>query len=245
MGDVQVSTTADVTLPNGPIKALADELAEVELPQSVPEAQSLLESAAGLLVQPVSASFRVRAAVGVSDRVEIAVGSSLNAVRGQIRWQLFATDVGFYTSVGIGASRSLYAPPLDGFTDAFELRDWRRRELDFPVQLGFSHDLFHLWLGPKLVRTHYLSTVRACISDNAGVCEGTLEAAVSGTAWYAGGQLGLALGWKRFWIAAEITYATLHVRGRVLVQGEGLEDQAALTKGGRVLTPAAGFLLRI
>jgi hypothetical protein len=203
----------------------------------------LVRAGTAVVVQPPSVGGSVSAAVGLSRRFALSLRASGNAARGALRWQFLRVAPGFYGSLGVGVSTYFYGFPVQQFVPDLSLDDFSRVELDVPLSFGVSGKLGHLWFGPKLVFSSYDARITACVDGTAGSCAREATLGVGGTAFYVAGQLGAAIGWKRVWLAAELTVAYVSASADVALSMSGRSAQHRVSSDGIVLQPAIGLLV--
>lgn len=244
-GHVQVSSGLDVSLPSGDLRDALEAARGMGLgggALSAQDANTLVRAGTAVVVQPPSVGGSVSAAVGVSRRFALSLRASGNAARAAIRWQFLRAAPGFYGALGVGMSTYFYGFPVQQFVPDLELDRFSRIELDVPLSFGWSGKVGHVWFGPKLVFSSYDARITACIDRAAAGCAHEATVGVDGTAFYFAGQFGAAIGWKRFWIAAELTVAYVNVGADVELSTGGRTMQQRVATDGIVLQPAVGFL---
>jgi hypothetical protein len=220
--------------------------AGVDLAQKVKDGGTLSEEERGkaydaalalLLSFPVSAAWNVQGAYGFAPDFEVALRWAGTAWRASGRWQfLDAGQAGIDGSVGLGLGLYTLGIPLADQLPIAKISDFRRFEVDAPILFGWSGDLGHFWFGPRLMLARYGSNVEI---DLGGGLAGEL-AKLEGTAFYAGGQIGAALGWKYVWLAAELTVTWLSGGGRLDVVGNVRE----VPTSGLVVNPSFAVIAR-
>jgi len=73
-------------------------------------------------------------------------------------------------------------------------------------------------------------------------CGSTAAVSIGGTAAYVTGQFGLAVGYKQFWVAAELTVGRVGKSGNVdVVQGARVEE-GVFAHEGLVVSPSVGII---
>lgn len=243
-GHVQLSLATDATVPRRALGDSVQELADSKKPSNRVEATELLQQAASTLVQPPSANLRGQVAVGLSKRFELHAGASLSSAKGGIRWQFLRKRPGLYGVLGVAAHATFRAPPLERATDAVQLSRYRRADVEVPLSFGYSNRWIHLWGGPKLVWSGLRAGLQSC-AERGDDCVADVSARLTGAALYSAGQVGVALGYRRFWVALEFTAAHMLLDATVDVSAEGERERANVRRQGPVLAPAVGLLLWI
>lgn len=245
-GHVQVSTSTDLTLPSGRLFNMAKSLRQLPAETyelTLDEAASLAQGVAALLVQPPGLGGQVSVAYGVDRNVEVGAGTTINSVRGWGRWQFLRVRPGFYGAFGLGLSSYFFGFPLGRVTDIASVRGHFRRQVEVPLQFGLSGRSGHLWFGPKWVHADYGIHVAACLNQVNTGCKRRGAMKMRGTTSYLGGQLGAALGYRRWWIMAELTVARLYARAELDVEVDEVRKVARFQENGVNVVPALGLLL--
>lgn len=243
-GHLQVTTSASGTLPTGEPMTLMRDLQRVSRAEkiSLSSAEELALGTATLLVNAPGLTSTAALAVGVSRNYELSVRLSTSAVRFGVRHQIFRARPGIYGVVGLGVTQ--YFAPLDieSFSKRAQVHSFSRNEIDIPMHFGISGRVGHLWLGPKLVLAQYDADVSACLDTTGGVCRSQGRMRMRGTATYAGGQFGLAIGYRRFWVALEMSAMHLGARADLDVNVSGIRKSIPFTPDGWLFSPAIGVI---
>jgi hypothetical protein len=136
------------------------------------------------------------------DHLEVSVRYAGLAWRGGVRYQLLDHERGpFDLTVGLGVSRYAYEFPLSDQIPGLSLSDFSRWQFDAPILVGTSRDWFRVWAGPKLLFTTFSTELTLTLPND------TTLARFDGTTTFVGGQGGFALGWRRLFVAVELTLA--------------------------------------
>jgi hypothetical protein len=245
-GHLQLTTGVDIVTTSGELADAIEEgvqMMDNDGPLSKEEVRRAAIAGSAALVQPDSVGYQVSAAFGVSRHFEIGVRSSLNAVRGHVRWQFLRVAPGFYGSLGIGASAYLYGLPLQTLTDGeIENRSFGRRELDVPLTLGWSGRVAHFWFGPKLIVADYDAQFSACIAEGSRGCATEATATLDGTAIYYAAQAGIAVGYRQIWLAAELTVAHVDASADLNVRSGSRSENLPFEKSALALAPTIGLI---
>ncbi len=240
-GHVQLGTSVEVSLPHGEVRDALDRARGVSGELTSAEVDVLADAATAALVHSPGLGLQISAAYGVSRRVELDARASMTAVRGGMRFQLVRARPGIYVALGVGVTHQFVGLPIQQFTSAAEVRSFSREELDVPLTAGFSSRAFHLWLGPKLVVARYAASVSACLDRQDGRCAMPATMTLDGTAAYLAGQIGIAIGWKSVWLAAELTVARLGVDATMQIDTATMHQAHTFGGGGLVLAPTVGL----
>ena len=190
--------------------------------------------------QPPSIDGQLALSYGVTDAFEIGVRvGPVNAGGGfRIRWLETKND--FYGSFGFRTLISFNDFPVERFTNEVQLDRYRRFDFAFPLLLGYSSRVMHLWAGPQFMIARFDAELDVCLDSEA--CLQEVEIRTDGRITYITGQMGIALGRKPFWIAAEMNISRIHVYADL---GLSMEDTSVLARRlatGRVYTPSLGFI---
>ncbi len=243
-GHVQITTSASGTLPTGEPMSLLRDLQRVSKSEklNLDSAEELALGTASLLVNAPGMTSTASISVGLNRQYEISARVSTSAARFGMRHQLFRARPGVYGVVGLGLTQ--YFAPLDieTFSNRAQIHSFSRQEVDVPLHLGISGRVGHLWLGPKLVFARYDADVSACLDITGGVCRTHGRMNMRGTAMYSGGQFGIALGHRRFWIAAELSALHLGANADLNVNVSGIKSRVPFTPDGWLFSPAIGVI---
>ncbi len=235
-GTVPVGVAGDVV---DDLRAL-DDLGRQLDPQ---ETEEVAQIAATALVQPPSIDGQLALAYGVNKRLELDGRVGATSAGFGFRVQFLRKRPGIYGAIGMGANFGFNGFAADRFTDRASIGRFRRRELAFPLVLGFSNRYVHVWAGPKLLFSWFDIGVDVCIDRDASSCRGDTRISTSGQAHYFAGQFGIAVGRRRVWVATELTLARLRATGDLEGEpGSGVE-RTNFRRVGRVLTPALGLIV--
>ena len=247
-GHVQAVSSLSVTPPIGLAEDTWDalhELADNPEISTANEAQGLAELATMALVQPPSIDGRFALSVGLAKRLEIGARVSGTTAGGGFRIQWLRQRPGIYGAIGANVDYSFSSFPVERITDRVDVERFRRIDYSVPLTLGYSRKRFHFWAGPKLVISTFETNVGVCLgsSDDCGQ-QATLRA--RGRARYYAGNVGLAFGSERFWIALEMTIARARIEADLEMDMPRRDTaEADMLFEGRVVTPAIGLMLWI
>jgi hypothetical protein len=134
------------------------------------------------------------------NRFEIGLRYAGSAYRLGGRYQFLDHETGpFDFTVGLGVSRFSFEFPLSDQIPVLKLEDFSRWQFDIPILIGTSRDYFRVWAGPKLLFTTFETQLTLTLPSETSV------ARFDGQAVFVGGQGGLALGYKRLFLAIELT----------------------------------------
>jgi hypothetical protein len=132
--------------------------------------------------------------------VEVGVRYAGAAWRVGVRTQLLDHESGpFDLTVGLGVSRFSFSFPLSDQIPGLSLSDFSRWQLDVPLLVGTSRDWFRVWAGPKLLFTTFSTELTLTLPNE------TTLASFHGTGAFWGGQGGFAIGYRRLFVAFELT----------------------------------------
>lgn len=245
-GHLQVTTSVDYSDTSGPIREAIDgarALANTTGPLTREELGIAADATGAALVHAPSVGYQVSVAYGLSRRFEVGARSSMSAVRGWGRWQFLRVSPGFYGALGLGVSGYLYGFPVQRFVQEIRVDGFTRWDVDIPLQLGFSSQVFHIWGGPKLVLSSYDADIGVCMAARGEACSSQAEVTLSGTAAYVAAQLGAAIGYRQWWIAAELTVARVGTSGELAMSHGRTSDSQPFDHDGLVIAPAVGLMV--
>ncbi len=244
-GHLQITTSAEYVHTEGQIREAIGivENADFGGRMTAAEVTEIIDAATVALVQPPSVGGQLSAAYGLTQRFELGAKVSGSAIRGHLRFQWLRISPGIYGSLGFGVSGYLFGFPLHTVSeDAVKVDGFSRWDFDVPLHLGYSNRYFHIWGGPKLIFTTFNAGVTLCTDTRSATCGSTAAVSIGGTAAYVTGQFGLAVGYKRFWVAAELTVGRVGTSGNVdVVQGARTEE-GVFAHEGLVVSPSVGVI---
>lgn len=231
-GHVQAEAGFDVFVPTGTVKdaiEAAETLSAVaenrELTED--EEREVFEGAGALALNPPSATPHLGIGYSPLENFVIEGRYTIGALRLAGRYQfLHRAEHGLDLSAGLGVGRYVYEFPVSSAIPIIELEDFTRYQVDVPVQLGVSGDWYRVWGGPRLLATFYdteLALVYPTIPGAGANQPENLIATLDGTGFYAGGQAGVALGYKKVFLGFELTLAQFWTSATLDAFGRRLE----------------------
>lgn len=185
----------------------------------------LIDTSVALMLNAPSFGQDLQIGYGLFDRTEIDFRYALAALRLGARYQFLGpTDGhGFAGTIGLGVTHYAEAIPVPDFLEqVVDAHDFVRNELDVPLTFGYSSKIFHVWFGPKLVLSRFGSALSVCtrFDQDTRSCTRRASASVDGSAWFAAGQVGAAVGYKYVWFAVELTVARFSATADGTVTGD-------------------------
>lgn len=185
-------------------KSVVDKI-DSSQPVSDDEKLQLFDGGVKLLLNPpisLPSQHLVIAYVPVN-RLEASIRYAGGAWRLGARYQLLDHNTGpFDMTIGLGVARFTYEFPMGDVLKVLKLEDFSRWQLDVPLLIGTSRDWVRVWAGPKFLLTSFgtrLSFEIPYLTDPKNL------ATFDGTAYYFGGQGGIAFGYKYVFFAFELT----------------------------------------
>lgn len=215
-----------------------DEVAGVLEPREV---QLLADAVNAGSLSPPMVDPSVRLAYGVSRYFELGARVGGSHVGVSTRVQVLRIAPGIYGSLGFELTSSLSTLPINRFNDRVFLERYRRLDVGLPLMLGYSSARVHLWAGPKFVFSRVRTRGHLCVREN-DECADRVDFEGEGTLRNVAGQLGIALGKRRFWIALELTIARLRGSGSISGQRGTTAESYTYDPDGRVIQPAIGLI---
>lgn len=212
--------------------------------------ETVIKTALGMTLNPPSIGSEYQLGYGIAERFEVDVRYALSAWRIGGRYQAIVPEPGgrpLAATVGIGVSRYVFDLGVPSFLKpVVDVEDFERWDVDVPVLFGVSHDIFHVWGGPKFVGSYVDARVDVCtqVDTNNGDCLQHARAGLNGYALYAAGQAGVALGYKHAWVALELTTAFVNVDVGGRVAYDDTREKRRYNFNDVILYPVAGLLLR-
>jgi hypothetical protein len=184
---------------------LASRKAESGMGLTADEKWQVFDAGVNLVLESPSIGPHLGVSYTLIDRLELGVRYAGTAWRGGARYQILdKATAPFDLTVGAGVAHFSYEFPISDQIPILKIDDFARWQIDVPVLIGTSRDWFRVWAGPKFL----IPTIN----------EVTL-ASFDGHAVFFGGQGGLAIGYKRLFLAMELTLmsasGTAHVTAGV------------------------------
>jgi hypothetical protein len=194
--------------------------------------RQVFEAGVIAVASPPSASPHLAIAYTPLDRLELDLTYANGGWRVGARYQLLRHETApCDLTVGVGVARSTYEIPLSDFVPLLEIDDLTRWTLDVPILVGTSRSWYRVWAGPKLLWSHLDTALRLTV-PGADVELASFE----GHATYAGAQAGIALGYRRVFVAVELTLA--EAWGSADVSVTTLPELRPVSWSGFVVYPA-------
>lgn len=220
-------------------------------PLSDDDRDQIIATSLGLALNPPSFGSQYRVAYGIAPDFEVDVRYALSAWRIGARYQMikpgYPADLA--GSVGLGVSRYVFSFGVPSYLpeEIVKVDDFTRYDIDVPVLFGASHDVFHLWGGPKLVASFMSAGVDVCTEYDTTdrECTERTTASMDGRAFYLAGQGGAALGYKYVWLAVELTAAYVDVEARGKLKTGTIDENRTFHFNDVILYPVVGLIIRI
>jgi len=240
-GHFEATAALEIGIPTGAIvstidagRALSD--AAVHGGLTADQERRVFEAGINVLATPPSVGPHVALAYTVADRLEIGVRYAGDGWRAGTRYQILRRqEAPFDLTVGVGLARSVFSIPLADFIPILEVNDFTRWTVDVPILVGTSRSWFRVWAGPKLLWSHFGTALRLSIPHG-----DTEHASFEGTATYAGGQAGVAVGYRNLFLGVELTLAEAF--GSASVTATSLPAVRPVEFTGFVVYPAFGLM---
>jgi len=207
-GHVSAQAGIDIALPVSTFtrtidaaKTLANAGNERKLTED--EQLQLLDAGATVALSPPGAVTHLAITFTPLERLEVGIFKASAAWRLGVRRQVLEQDSdGVDLTVGLGAQRFAYEFPVGDVIPGIEIEDFVRWNFDLPITLGRHGDFFRVWAGPHFAATSYDTHLKV----NGGMVGQDL-AGIEGSGFYAAGTAGGALGYKKLFLAFELTIA--------------------------------------
>jgi hypothetical protein len=241
-GHVQAGAGLEIGVPVGAItdaidqgKLLADRAQSGE-PITDDERWQIFDAGVNLILNAPAVGPHLGLAYTLIHRLELSVRYAGTAWRLGGRFQLLdRLTAPFDMVVGLGVSRSSYKFPLADSIPVLKLDDFQRWQFDVPLLIGTSRDWVRVWVGPRFVLTSFDTRLTLVLPSE------TQVASFEGTAYYAGGQGGVALGYRKVFVGFELTIA--QAVGTAHLTSVGLQPPTHDTRvTGLVIYPSFGLM---
>ncbi len=172
------------------------------------------------------------ARVGLGWHSEGGIAYTGRALRGDVR-RSFDISPHLALSLGVGGSAALYGRENGEALPNVDLSRLHGWGADVPFLLGYQSDgdLYMVWVGTRAGWEHV--DISDVTSEPESVPLGTPPVSLSATRFWAGGLLGLAVGFRHVHVAIELDVSYASIQGdynqtHVLVDGLTLAPSAAL-----------------
>jgi hypothetical protein len=241
-GHVQVGAGLEIGIPVGAItdaieqgKQLADR-AQAGQALTDDERWQIFDAGVNLVLNAPAVGPHLGLALTIINRLELSLRYAGTAWRLGGRYQLLdRLTAPFDMVAGVGISRSSYKFPLADSIPVLKLDDFQRWQIDVPLLIGTSRDWVRVWMGPRFVVTSFDTRLTLVLPSE------TQVASFEGTAYYLGGQGGVAIGYRKVFVAFELTIA--EALGTAHLTSVGLQPPTHDSKvTGLVIYPSFGLL---
>lgn len=209
-GDIGVNLGGSASLPVGPIIDLYDsgkevvEEYEANGTSNLDEQDiiTLLEAGAGVLLALPTVTPTLTGKYAFLDRWEGGLRLAGPTTQLFVRNQVIDATRGdpLNGTWGVSLGRAVIEAPVGSLDDYLEVDDFERWELEGHLFLGWDGDFGRFWFGPKVVATTYDAGIGLNLGDTCSA-----RAGLDGSAVYASGAVGGAVGFRWIWIGLEIT----------------------------------------
>jgi hypothetical protein len=179
---------------------------------------------------------------GVGHRMEVGLKWAISSIHADWRYQFLDTDTegtrGWNGSVGLGVGYNYFSGVIFDLLEYVDIDRFRKVDLKVPLLFGRSwggkHRFFRLWMGPVLIASWYQLDEKL---NQDHLDSGTpLVGSTSGWWFHAGGQVGMAAGYRWIWAVLELTVTYLRAHATIL------DHRYAL--GGVIVAPMVGLMTR-
>jgi hypothetical protein len=182
-------------------KELADR-GQMGQPLTDDEKWKIFDAGVNLLLVTPSFGPHLAAAYTPVNRLEVGLRYAGGAWRLGGRYQLLEhATAPVDLTVGVGVAHFSYEFPISDQIPVLKLDDFSRWQIDIPILAGTSRDWFRVWAGPKILFTKFETQLTLTLPSEQTV------ATFNGTATFIGGQGGVALGYRKLFLAFELTLA--------------------------------------
>jgi hypothetical protein len=242
-GHVQLELGSDVSYPTGTIEELNDGLdaltdsAQTDAVLTEDEQREILNAATSTVLNPPSLNSHVGAGVGVAKDVEVQGRLFSGGLRVGGRYQfLHQKEQSVDLSAGLGIGRYSFSLGIPELPTLLDIEDYSRWMVDTGVLVGNHGNWYRWWAGPKLLYGSF-DAVITLTPPGGDVYAFSME----GRSLYAGGQAGVALGYKWVFFVFELTVMHLSTSARFAAQGTGIEPYEP-SIGGTIYYPGVGLM---
>jgi hypothetical protein len=196
----------------------------------------LLDAGINLVASPPSFSQHLAIAYTIVDRTELSLRYAGGGWRLGGRYQVFSrAEAPLDVVVGLGVARSTTPIPAGDVLPVLKIDDFTRWTFDLPILAGTSGEWFRVWFGPRVLYTHFDTRMHLEL-----VQDEVVMASFEGSAFYFGGQAGVAVGYRKVFFGIELTVAGLTGSATASTMLAIPTRNIELT--GVVVYPAVGFM---
>jgi hypothetical protein len=238
---VQVAAGMEIAVPTGGVDKVVDAARTVARAAEngmITDEQKwqLFDAGINLVASPPSVSQHLAIAYTIVDRTELSLRYAGGGWRLGGRYQLVSRDDGPLDVVaGLGVARSTASIPAGDVLPVLKIDDFTRWTVDLPILAGTSRDWLRVWFGPRFLYTRFDTLMHLDL-----VQDEIVMARFEGSAFYYGGQVGVAFGYRKVFFALELTVAGLTGSANASAMLSVPARKAELT--GFVVNPAVGFM---
>jgi hypothetical protein len=228
-GSVTAEAGMDLSLPTGTVSRAIDAgraLAHAAETRKLTEEEQLTLFGAGtnLALNPPNlvehAGLTYTPATDWEVGVRYAAASWRVGVRHQVRHQ---EDSGFDMTIGVGAQRFSFEFPVNDIIDVLKIDDFVRWNFDVPIVFGKHNDYYRVWGGPRFVVSRFDTQLVLKLPKTGEEIPVPQLASARGTGLYIGAQGGAAVGYKKVFLAFELTVVRLDGTAHLIALGRGLD----------------------
>jgi len=243
-GTIAVATGVDLSAPTGSIGKIidtADTLSDTAGQRELTEAErdQMIDAGITVALAPPAPVTHFGATYVPATDWEVGLRYASGGWRLGIRRQLLKqAEHGIDLTIGLGASRFAYSFPVDDLFGILKLDDFKRYTIDVPVAIGQSKDFYRWWAGPRFLVDSYGTQLTFTQPPVGNTPESQTLASVDGTSIFAGGQAGVAVGYKHLYVAFEMTVVKLFSTAQIAV----LDSKRDVDIGGTIIYPGVALM---
>jgi hypothetical protein len=220
-GHINPELGVDISFSTGSIRKViraADELEDTAALRSLTEEEMrrILEGGAHLTFNPPALIPHVGIASSIFERWELGLRFAASGFRLGVRHQILEQKTsGIDFTIGLGAGRAIFTPPINDVLDTLTVDAFERWNFDVPVTVGQHGDWYRWWAGPRIALSSVSQTMTLALPNTPEV-----TATVSGSGFYLGAHAGTAFGYKSVFIGPELTLVGLFGSADVNMMGQ-------------------------
>ena len=240
-GHVQVAAGLEIAVPSGGVDKVVDAaqtVADAAQAGMITDDQKwqLLDAGMNLVASPPSLSQHLAIAYTVVDRTELSLRYAGGGWRLGGRYQILSrVDAPLDLVAGLGVARATTPIPAGDVLPVLKIDDFTRWTFDVPILAGTSGDWFRVWFGPRFLYTRFDTRMHLEL-----VQDEVVMASFEGSAFYYGGQVGVAVGYRKVFFGIELTLAGLS--GSATASTMLSIPTRKVDINGFVVYPALGFM---
>lgn len=245
-GTVSAEMGTDLCLPTGVLRKTIDAATTIAnviqtRDATTEDKRQLILAGATLLLNPIAANSHAAFTYAFAQEWDASVRLTTGGWRWGARQQLLhqALDrIDLTLGVGLGHA-STSVPRPDIVEKVMDISDPTRWNVDVALTGGKHGDFYRFWMGPRALMSTYSVAMSLKLPNLQTSTVSTLAASADGHAFYLGGQLGAGIGYRKLFLAVEMTMARVWASADIQIVGM---DPWRSSMNDWVIYPGVGLL---